>query len=102
MKRNEKGIAVPGEYVNLPLRHLGAKGVPAEVVDAMGVTVTPVIYGIDTAEFIIYAANFHERLADIVRRLLEHSNKIAANAEPISDILDDAAALWTEYQENAE
>jgi len=98
VKRNENGVVVPGEYVKLPLRHLGAKGAPAEVVDAMGVTVTPVVYGIDTADFIIHAANHHERFAEIVRRFSEWHDQDDDTID-ILPIVTDAATLWKEYQE---
>jgi hypothetical protein len=47
----------------------------------------------------IVSANFHERMADIVRRLHEWNNDETFNAIAIMGIADHAAALWAEYQE---
>jgi hypothetical protein len=97
MRRDENGVAVPGQSFKLPLRHLGAKGVPAEVIDAAGVTVAPVIYSLEMADFIVHAANYHACLADIVRRLAEwHVHK--DDTIDILPIVADAAELWEEMQ----
>jgi len=48
-----------------------------------------------------FAANYHERFAEIVRRLAEWND----DDEPIRDVVKisiDAAALWKEYQEEGE
>lgn len=99
MKRDENGVAVPGQSFRLPLSHLGAKGVPAEVIDAAGVTVAPVIYSLEMVEFMVYAANYHARLAEIVRQLAEwHDQEI----EDIGVIVADAVELWDEMRKDGE
>lgn len=45
-----------------------------------------------------HAAKYHDRLVNIVRRLLEHSNRVADRGEPITQIFDDAADLLAEMQ----
>ena len=37
-----------------------------------------------------------DKLAEIVRRFLVHSNRVAGRGEPITDIFDDAANLFDE------
>jgi hypothetical protein len=57
----------------------------------------PLGYEKDTAEFSVHAANYHARLADIVRRLAEwHVHK--DDTIDILPIVADAAELWEEMQ----
>lgn len=42
------------------------------------------------------AEESRDKLAEIVRRFLVHSNRVAGRGEPITDIFDDAANLFDE------
>jgi hypothetical protein len=47
----------------------------------------------DDADYTAHAANYHARLADIVRRLQDHQDY-----ENIVKIIADASALWDEMK----
>ena len=100
MKRNENGIAVPGEPFTLPLRVNTAKGTLTHITDVVGLTVTPVVYTVEMAEFLREAANFHERFGEIVRKLAEWHDQDDDTID-ILPIVTDAADLWEEYREEA-
>jgi hypothetical protein len=60
-------------------------------------------------DFIIVSANYHERMADLVRRIVDWDKKYpkgmihSYHAEKEHDaIADDAAALWAEYQKEVQ
>jgi len=104
MRRNDKGIAVPGESFPLPWAvipdHTGDYIVAANEEEVFDVSRIE-----QTAEFIVDAANYHERFADIVRRLAEWKTTLKGRdfikgASELDWISDDAAALWAEYQED--
>lgn len=97
MKTNDRGIAVPGIVDPLPWK-LDVKSGAQWAKDARGVYL-----GLerDTMEFQIVAANFHERMADIVRRLADVT--LYADASPdVIRLQDDADSAWSEYQEEVQ
>jgi hypothetical protein len=99
MKRDANGVAVPHKLCPLPWIADNKGEWPK--VKTCNVKVESMVcepcFEADSY-FIAHAANYHARLADIVRRLLVHSNRVAGNGEPICDILDDASALWDEMK----
>lgn len=44
-------------------------------------------------------AKYHAALVDIARRIVDYSNRVAGQEEPIYDIFDDAADLLMRIQE---
>jgi hypothetical protein len=105
MRRDEDGIAVPGIADPLPWR-LDVTSGDKWLFDANGVLV-----GLDgdTLEFTPHAANYHQRLADIVRRFVEmcHRWQHAPSGE-LGDFIEkdkalraEAAALWAEMTDDA-
>ena len=47
-----------------------------------------------------FAANYHERFAEIVRKLVKYNEDPGLTPGMLTMILNDAAALWEEYQED--
>ena len=103
MKTDDAGIAVPGGDVVMPLVGDGDIVVPG-VWDSEQDYFAEIYGGPDFAEFLIVAANYHKRMADIVRRLATVENwpdrmMVAGSALAIAE---DAAALWAEYQKEVQ
>ena len=103
--RTVNGIAVPGEGCPLPWAvipdHCGTY-----VADANGEEVFDVSRLEGTAEFQVVAANYHAKMAEIVRRLddwiVRRLGDWNDNDQLIDDVVKisiDASALWDEYQE---
>lgn len=80
------------------MRVNAAKGTLTYITDVVGLAVTPVVYTIEMAEFLRESANYHERLADIVRRLAEQGS--IGDRALLYDLVQDAATLWQEYRED--
>jgi hypothetical protein len=100
MRTNDAGIAVPSESSPLPWK-LWPHTYPSGINDANGrfIESSP-----ETLRFQHVAANYHERMADIVRRLATVENwpdrmMVAGSALAIAE---DAAALWAEYQKEVQ
>lgn len=96
MKTNDRGIAVPSDDAILPIRTDGDAIIPSLVSEDGCVADTFV--DPDFAEFLAVAANYHERMADIVRRLAEWNEGDPA-ADNYTSIASDASKIWAEYQE---
>jgi hypothetical protein len=97
MRTNDRGIAVPGPADKLPWScdpERIEKWIA--IADAEGVLLG---YEGVTAEFAVLAANYHERMADIVRRLEAWNGAQDTSEDGLWDIVNDATALWAEYQE---
>ena len=92
MKRNENGIAVPENDIPLPWRSV--RGFVHDANDkCAAATVDP--------DYVSHVANFHERIAEIVRQLAEWNDQDDDTID-ILPIVTDAATLWKEYQEESE
>ncbi len=94
MRTNDVGIAVPDPCFRLPLRHIIGHG--HEIVDADGITVAPTVFTRDMTDFMVIAANFHAKMAEIVRRLNELGT--VGDKALMYQLWKDAALLWAEYQ----
>lgn len=107
LRRNELGIAVPGIASPLPWKNergpifFGPDIEPEEAVTseegavfASDDDIVAEAYDEDDAAFLRHAANYHERLADIVRRIKAWIDGEAA--DDFGPIVDDAAELWDE------
>lgn len=100
MRRNKNGIAVPGVLTKLPFASDGnydAEGLRWDVYDATKRDILSFGYRED-AEFLAHAANYHARLAEIVRRFSEWHDQDDDTID-ILPIVTDAATLWKKYQE---
>jgi hypothetical protein len=103
MRRDENGIAVPHTESPLPWSASGHDEwawVKTKTGNGNHETGVCEPYFRADADYIAHAANYHHRLADIVRRFLVHSNRMAGRGEPITDIFDDAANLFDEMTNN--
>ena len=105
MKTNDRGIAVPGNHSPLPWKANDTNPGRLDTDAANDNEITSEkregIRSQRDRDFMIVAANYHERMADVVRRLAEAENwpdrmMVAGSALAIAE---DAAALWAEYQE---
>ena len=98
MRTNDRGIAVPSERSPLPWH------VECDIVyDVDRAWVSDCVASTD-AKFITHAANFHERMADLVRRLATVENwpdRMMVTGSALA-IAEDAAALWAEYQKEVQ
>jgi hypothetical protein len=102
MKRDENGIAVPHEADPLPW---GGKISPGDrwYINSRGILLG---YSSDTFDYQIHAANYHARLADIVRRIVSQCEKwknapaseLTGFIEEDTAIQTDASALWDEMK----
>jgi hypothetical protein len=94
MKRDENGIAVPHDVDPRPWKMNVVSG-DRWLYDCNG---NPVGRSRDTFEFIPHAANYHQRLADIVRRLAD----TPTNMEPtffagyVTRLIHESQSLWSE------
>lgn len=97
MKTNDRGIAVPGPADQLPWscdperieKWIAIADANGDLLGYEGVT----------AKFAVLAANYHERMADIVRRLEVWNAAENTMEDGLWDIVNDATALWAKYQE---
>jgi hypothetical protein len=101
MRTNDRGIAVPGEWVEMPLTCSDDITLPA-ITDATDGIVCDVMIAGDFGKFLTVAANFHERMADIVRRLAIWNTGSLTDRDSLYKAGDDAAALWAEYQKEVQ
>lgn len=99
MRRNDKGIVVPDLQTKLPLCVL--HGIYETLCDKAGSVVANDLVSEDDAEFLKHAANYHERIADIVRLLAEFEDQDFVDFQAINSIVVKASKLWSEYQEDA-
>lgn len=96
MKTNDREIAIPDILMN-PLPWKVERD--ERITDRAGCLVyqdkdsTP-----DTLHFVAVAANYHERMADLVQRLATAGFQVAE----LTDIADDAVALWAEYRKEVQ
>jgi hypothetical protein len=101
MRRDENGVAVPGVADPLPWR--SNTNEPSTgwgfVFDAKNTTIG---YEGDTLEYIAHAANYHARLADIVRRLAVWADEAKELGGSLTfslfDIANDAERIWAEMK----
>jgi hypothetical protein len=95
MKTNDRGIAVPSNGSPLPWKPWPRR-IPSGIVGANGrfIDTEP-----DTFRFQTVAANYHERMAEIVRRLEAWSGAQDTPEDGLWDIINDATTLWAEYQD---
>jgi hypothetical protein len=93
--RRENGVSVPGESFPLPWAVT-----PDHAGSFIGAANGEEIFTADriegTAEFAVYAANYHSRLAEIVRRLAQM--KRYDDFADVWSVCDDAANLWAEMK----
>jgi len=100
VRRDANGVVVPDEESPLPW-----KVVFSEACAADGSTVADIGLPDDRA-FIVHAANYHGRLADIVRRFVEMCNlwqtgpasELETFLEKDRALREDASALWDEMK----
>lgn len=97
MKTNDRGIAVPSEQSPTPWQYKETEFYN-EIVDDNDDTVIEDVLAKDDAKFQVVAANYHERMADIVRRLGESGQTL----DQWDDIAEDAGKLWAEYQKEVQ
>jgi len=93
MKRDENGIAVPHEESPIPWTAADSDewaSVRTRAGDGNMETLVCEPYFRVDADFIAHAASYHQRLADIVRRLID------GDASDMCFVVDDARALWAE------
>jgi hypothetical protein len=105
MRRDENGIAVPHEVDPRPWKTNFVSG-DRWLYDCNG---NPVGLSGDTLEFIPHAANYHQRLADIVRRISEWDKKFPKSTihnvhaeKQFDQIVSDASYLWAEMTDETE
>jgi hypothetical protein len=103
MRTNDVGIAVPHEDSPIPWKPDG-QDEWARVLCGKGTSQTMVCepYFLRDAQFISVAANYHERMSDLVRRLLDWHHGPLEKHVSLCDICNDAAALWAEYREEVQ
>jgi hypothetical protein len=94
MKRDANGVAVPHEADPLPWSR-DANSRDHSPVDSRGV---PLGLDGDTLDYQVHAANYHARLADIVRRLAEQVEPDWRLFAHQLQITLDASALWDEMK----
>jgi hypothetical protein len=93
--RTNNGIAVPSESSPLPWH------VERDMIyDVDRAWVSDCVTSTD-AKFIAVAANYHERMADIVRLLAEW-NEGCPQSPGISSVAQVASGLWAEYQKEVQ
>ena len=94
MRRDANGVVVPAGHDPLPWNRSDHEdGWPADAKDNI------IGFGNDTIDFIVHAANYHGRLADIVRRLAEWSESDLMG--DVDAMIVDAAKLWDEMKGGA-
>jgi hypothetical protein len=102
MRTNDRGIAMSGNHSPLPWKPNDTKPGRWDIDTANDYVVTSAEWsGIRSQrdrDFIVVAANYHERMADIVRRLAEWCEG-GPEGEFFLVIASDAGKLWAEYQE---
>jgi hypothetical protein len=94
MKRDENGIAVPHEESPIPWTAADSDewaSVRTRAGDGNMETLVCEPYFRVDADFIAHAANYHHRLADLVRRLATEGIQ-----GDISSLIVDASYLWAE------
>ena len=100
MKRNENGVVVPSDESPLPWKPWPCF-TPIGLVDANGRWTEKISW--ETIQFQAHAANYHERFADIVRRLVTWADESGKPGTPMTvnlfTLCEDAASLWKEYRE---
>lgn len=91
MRTNQNDIAIPHKGSPLPWKSW-PKLIPNGIIDANGrfIDTEP-----DTFQFQAISANFHERFADLVRRMAEPEN---LSLSELDEIVTDAKTAWEEYQ----
>lgn len=99
MKRDENGIAVPSESSPLPWVARTHEGSPAIVSPSRAMNVAK-FWDNNDAAYARHAANFHHRLADLVRRLVDWRSDVAD--ESLDDIGSLAVELWYEIRMDGE
>jgi len=104
MRRDENGIAVPHEESPIPWTAADSDewaSVRTRAGDGNMETLVCEPYFRVDADFIAHAANYHQRLADIVRRLAEWHNQEDDTID-ILPIVTDAAKFWAEMTDETE
>jgi len=97
MKRDANGVAVPDEESPLPWMY--------EIGMLRASDGSPVCEGMlpEDNQFVIHAANYHARLADILRRSVEifdllKTGPLSTFLEKDQALREDASALWDEMK----
>jgi hypothetical protein len=101
LKRNEAGIAVPDDETPLPWKVERDE----RISDRCGMKVDSDSDGFpDTLHFIAHAANYYERLADIVRRLAETPTSMGQTfyAGYTSQLISEAKTLLESMRKDGE
>jgi hypothetical protein len=99
--RTENGIAVPSEQSPLTWAYIECDSLN-EIVDDNGQQVIGHVHNAYDADFLVVAANYHERMADLVRRLAEWNPTDETDPDILLHLCNDAAALWAEYQKEVQ